>query len=113
MLNKLLNIRFVPAGALLATLFVWAFEVYHSQIHPDGNGFGGGEALLLWALLTGGLHVGCHIIIVGIEWLLTPQSDGTEVRPLNSPPFPIVIVHEVVEEPERYDEFWDEWEEYT
>jgi hypothetical protein len=105
------NRRFLLADAFLAACLVWAVEFGRSYLYPNEGVFSGGQAFLLWALLTLGLHVSGRIIIAFIEWLLTPQSDGTEVRPLNSPPFPIAIVPEVVEEPVAYDEFWDGWEE--
>jgi len=106
------NRRLLPADAFLAACLVWAVEFGRSYLYPDEGVLSGGQAFLLWVLLTLGLHVSCRIIIAFIEWMFRPQSNGTEARPLNSPPFPLVLIPEEDEEPEAYDELWEEWEEW-
>lgn len=63
------NIPFSPAKAFLAAWLVWLIEVDQSQKHQKERLFGGGEALLLWLLLTAGLHLLSPFVSACHRWL--------------------------------------------
>lgn len=82
------NTRFSPAKVFLAACLVWVIEIDQSRKYQKEKRFGGGEALLLWLLLSVGLHLLSPFVIICHRWLYEYRVDDPDRHTLQSTPSP-------------------------
>jgi hypothetical protein len=82
------NAFFSPAKAFLAAWLAWVIEVDQGQKHQKEGLFGGGAGLLLWLLLTSGLHSLSPFVSVCHRWLYEYRFDEPNRQVVQSTPSP-------------------------
>jgi hypothetical protein len=80
------NTCFSAAKAFLAACPVWGIEIDQSRKYQKEKRFGGGEALLLWLLLTAGLHLLSPYVSACRQWLYEYRFDKPDRQVLQSTP---------------------------
>ena len=74
--------RFELATAFLAACLVWVIEIDQSRKDQTEKRFGGGEALLLWLLLSVGLHLLGPSVSACYQWLYECRFDELDRQTL-------------------------------